>query len=574
MIWTVAPPLSAQECQDGVVRDLVIEREKPFVAEAAPDARLGWLFRTMNAFHVRTRERTIRWELLFAESECYDPSRITESERTLRELPYILDAGVDAEPHPDGGYRVLVRTQDSWAASAGAAFSFDEGVTLTGIRASAKNVLGTGTRGSLFRSSFRERKRTGLLVRQPNFLGTRVDATLSGGKTQPDRFWLFSFLRPYSGEVGAMAFRQTYSRRDDYFSYSAGPTQPYTQAYARVDAERWTAQLQRRFGDPSGARVVAGVGFSRTSLVVPGDGFSAVFDNNFDDPTDGVPGIAELLARQSSSVDVDRVFVSLGLRRIRFEEHRAIDALSAPQDVPMGVELMLTAGPAVGSRGPVDALPWFGLRGSAAWGARNVYGHVDVDVEGQRGSDGLRDVLYETRALGYWKQTDRAGTTVRASIAGGHAHRHPFQLTLGGMEGVRGYVADAFPGGRRVLASLEQRTSVFGWDPGLAEFGFVFFADAGRMWAGDVPLGQDSGWRASMGGGVRLGLPKGGQDVLRIDVNVPVTPASEQSATFRIYAEIFGLLDRRGWPSQMQRSRWFGLDTRLTRRPLDPLAGS
>lgn len=553
----------------------MIERDKPFVSEAAPDARFGWLFRTMNTFHVRTRERTVRWELLFAESDCYDPARITESERTLRELPYILDAGVDAEPHPDGGYRVLVRTRDSWAASAGAAFSFDNGVTLTGIKASAKNILGTGTRGSLFRTSFRERKRTGVLVRQPNFLGTRVDATLSGGQTQPDRFWLFSFLRPYAGELGRTAFVQTYSRRDDYFSYSAGPERPYTQAYTRVDAKRVTAQLQRRFGRPGGVRLVTGVGFTRSSLEVRGEsGFLAVFDDNFDDPTEGEPGVAELLGGQATPFDVDRFFVSLGLRKLRFDERRGVDALSALQDVPMGAELLLTAAPVVNDRAGVDPGPWWGLRGTAAWGGRALYGHVDADLEGLHGRTGSSDVLYETRLHGYWTQSERASLALRASWAGGHANRHPFQLTLGGMEGVRGYVADAFPGARRILMTLEQRTSAFGVDGGLAELGLVFFADAGRIWAGDVPLGESSGWRMSAGAGLRLGLPKGSQDVLRIDWNVPVTAASGRGAAFRIYAEIFGLLDRRAWPSQMQRSRWSGPDTDLTRRPRDPLAGS
>ena len=50
--------------------------------------------------------------------------------------------------------------------------------------------------------------------------------------------------------------------------------------------------------------------------------------------------------------------------------------------------------------------------------------------------------------------------------------------------------------------------------------------------------------------------------------------ARDQGVIFRLYTELFGLLDRRSWPTQTERSHWYGLDPDLTERPVNPLAGN
>jgi hypothetical protein len=63
--------------------------------------------------------------------------------------------------------------------------------------------------------------------------------------------------------------------------------------------------------------------------------------------------------------------------------------------------------------------------------------------------------------------------------------------------------------------------------------------------------------------------------VLRIDVGAPLTgDRATRGTVFRIYAEFLGILDRRSWPSQTERSRWYGIDPDLTTRPVNPLAGN
>ncbi len=151
----------------------------------------------------------------------------------------------------------------------------------------------------------------------------------------------------------------------------------------------------------------------------------------------------------------------------------------------------------------------------------------------------------------------------------------PFQLTLGGREAVRGYNEDAFPGAKRLVATLEQRIPFPGLNISFVDLGLAGFVDAGKVWAGDVPYGATSKWEAGVGVGIRIAVPAGGQSVLRMDLGLPVTgQREEKGVAFRFYTEVFGLLDRRSRPTQTERSRWYGVDPDLTSRPVNPLAGN
>jgi outer membrane protein assembly factor BamA len=144
-----------------------------------------------------------------------------------------------------------------------------------------------------------------------------------------------------------------------------------------------------------------------------------------------------------------------------------------------------------------------------------------------RGEGGAnwKDVFTEADLLLYWQPGgDRFHTLLfRASAANGWSVETPFQLTLGGRTGVRGYREEDHPGAHRVVFTLEDRVYLPSPSPGLFDLGLAFFVDAGNMQAGEVPFGADSGWMASAGLGLRLGLPPGTTNVFRIDLAVPLS---------------------------------------------------
>lgn len=109
----------------------------------------------------------------------------------------------------------------------------------------------------------------------------------------------------------------------------------------------------------------------------------------------------------------------------------------------------------------------------------------------------------------------------------------PFQLALGGANGVRSHVDYELPAARTLVMRVEEQ-----WNPGLfepnADVGLTFFADVGRGWAGAVPFGTDSGWRHGAGAGLRLGFPAGTGTVLRVEVAWPTSDGAG-GTVFRAY---------------------------------------
>lgn len=86
----VNPVAGQDRCPSGVITEVVYDAGKPFrPKEASEDASLGWFFRTMKHVHIRTRVRTVGWELLFGEGDCFEPLFFAESERSLRSQRYI-----------------------------------------------------------------------------------------------------------------------------------------------------------------------------------------------------------------------------------------------------------------------------------------------------------------------------------------------------------------------------------------------------------------------------------------------------------------------------------------------------
>ena len=581
-----AAPLWAQSCPEGVISEIIYEGADPFGEDAtSEDSRLGWIFRGLNKVHIETLPKVIEWELLFDEGDCLsNPLVLEESERALRSLPYIVEARIESERLEDGSHRVRVRTTDAWALSVGVSFTVDEGFALTGLSVNMKNLLGTGTQVGWFRNIYRERRRVGLLGRQPNLFGTRIDGTIHGGTTRSGDYIAESLFRPYAGELGKNAFRQTYGSRDDYFLYSVDPAAGFTQAYLRFEAQEWEASYQRRFGDPQGFRFIAGLGVSHEEIRFPlgtGD-VRIVSDNQFDESTEAPGGVVDAVSIQANDHTATRLNLTVGVRHVSFLNLVGLDAVRASQDVQAGGGVRFTVAP--GSRSGGEVIDDVLLRGEGDLGlaAGDLYVRFDADAQARcvlsapvGRQEGWRDVLYELNANAYWEHGDRGQLFLRAQLAGASRVDLPFQLTLGGREAVRGYNDDAYPGRQRLLWTVEERWDMPGLSTSFADVGLVAFADAGRIWAGDVPFGETAGWRSGVGAGLRIGLPAGAPSVLRIDVGTPLTGDRESRGTvFRVYGELLGLLDRRGWPSQMERSRWFGVDPDLTTRPVNPLAGN
>ena len=96
--------------------------------------------------------------------------------------------------------------------------------------------------------------------------------------------------------------------------------------------------------------------------------------------------------------------------------------------------------------------------------------------------------------------------------------------------------------------------------------GATLFIDAGRMWPGDAPFGDDSGWRATAGVGLRGSFPAGSRSTFRVDIAAPME--GFEPSKFRIIfsaSELIGITGSSTPDVQLLRSRREGVSGELFR---------
>jgi hypothetical protein len=230
------------------------------------------------------------------------------------------------------------------------------------------------------------------------------------------------------------------------------------------------------------------------------------------------------------------------MRRLRFTTARGLDRVSGVQDVALGSELLLTLGrnlyawnAAGGSYGRLEAFA-SGARGPLlANGSARVEGrHVDSAGEG---ASPWRDLGLSGRVLAYLQPGTSAAQTFVTGVRFNLRRNvdQPYQVALGGEEGVRSYREDEIPTGSTLVAFAEHRVNLAWLRPAM-DLGLTAFGDVGRGWAGDIPFGTDTGWRAAVGAGLRLGFPAGTGSVTRVEIAWPVGGSDPgRGPVFRTY---------------------------------------
>ncbi len=569
---------AGQECPAGRISHVFIDNHSIFdLAQMDPAVRFRWAYQAANSVHVETRTEFIEDELLFRVGDCLSPLLLEESERILRSYPFI--AGTDIFPvlQPDGTQHVVVDTRDEWTTKVGVSLRVEDGIQLDGLNLTEENFAGRGITAGFFFKDKDEQRDLGGRIESPRLFSTRLGGAVSAGTTRVGSFFTEEVFYPFVGEVGRVAARQSFSARESLFAYRVSGNPLIEKVFLPIEERRFESGLALRIGHP-GNLTLLGVGLSWETLRFPG--FSGDVQVSSDGRVEGAtpadPSVLTQLTGQVSEGTTARLNFLIGQRNIRFIQRRGLDGLTGVEDVRVGSEVNLALGRSVAALGRDDTheaddlftrVDIFMGAAPGRWvSATSVrFEGRQVFSGGLRG-DGWRDLVAELDSYLYFRPSSVPAHTffARMSGAGGWSLESPFQLTLGGSTGVRGYHEDSFPGAQRIVISIEDRIR-FSWPaPDLFDLGATLFVDAGRIWDGTVPFGVNSGVKASVGAGLRVGFPAGTRSVARIDVALPLTNSlSLGGLVVRIsVSEVLGLLpgfsDR-----QLERSRRIGLSRTL-----------
>ncbi|MGD8279408.1 MAG: hypothetical protein PVH00_15325, partial [Gemmatimonadota bacterium] len=486
-----AVPLAAQaprsdSCPAGRISYVFLDNNSIFdTSDPTLDDRFRWAYRAANALHVKTRKWVIRQELLFRTGDCYDPFLLAESERLLRAYPFLAQVDVYGVPQADGSHHVIVDTHDDWSTRLDVRVRLDGTFRFEGFKLAELNLFGTGQTLGVF---YRERDVTrdyGLTYWTPQVGKTRVDVLAAVGRTRAGNFRREQVLYPFVGEVGRWSVGEYHSFDEQFFDYVEGRYSPDGTPHVLLPLREklLDVSLLRRLG-ARGRDLVLGVGLNVHELEFPGDVLVAPV-GNFDErvPADSA-SVASVLDQRVPR-EATRLSVLAGVRNVHWIVRRALDGLRGEEDVRLGFDGGVVLGRSIPAYGDNDLSLAGWAYGGAESGRALLIGRARAESLRRLGGGGdWQDLFLEAAAFAYLRPRENGRHTflLRADLASGWRTRTPYQLTLGGERGLRGYDLEQFPGGRRAIFTAEDRF-LLGWPwPSVMDVGGVLFADAGRVW--------------------------------------------------------------------------------------------
>ncbi|MEO5509019.1 MAG: BamA/TamA family outer membrane protein [Longimicrobiales bacterium] len=521
---TALPDAPADSCPRGLIAAVVVNNPSIFTErDSTANRRLSWLSRAANAVHFKTRESVIRREILFAPGDCFDPLRVTESERLLRGFNGLSRVSITDSILPDSAHRLTVETHDEWSTRVDIRLSSRS----VGARITEDNFFGTGQAIGVFYVESDVARDYGVSFFTPQLLGTRWNLQSDVGRSRAGTIVREAISYPWVGEVSHWASIQTFVRVDRFFDYIGAddPELHGPRYFLPLRDQSFDLAVVRRFG-PTGNTTMLGFALGYQRLSYPGE-LQYAPTGNIDERVPADSASAAIVSAQHAVRNNIRAYALVGHRTVRWVRRRGMDSMHGQEDVRLGAEIGLGFGHSISSlerdndvystlsmytgTEVGDALVIAKFRGD---GLRSLSGRIDEDE--------WQDLYAESEVLGYYRPGGTEHHLLFLRLAGISASRTetPFQLTLGGERGLRGYDIERFPGGKRAVFNLEDRM-YFGW-PKAFDLGATLFMDAGRIWSGDVPFGIDSGWRGSAGAGLRLSFPAGSRTIYRVDFAWPL----------------------------------------------------
>ena len=474
---------------------------------------------SMGLHHQTTSEGLVRRFVTLDPGLGCTEFRRSESERILRAQPFLSDATVKTTQVGDS-VRVDVATVDEVPLVAGARL---RGTKIQAFNLGTMNFLGAGMHvegrwedGRTYRDGF-----GGKLAHQ-QVLGRPYSMLIEGQRRPLGEYFTAGVHHPFYTDLQRFAWHAGYARNKD-FARLRRPNR--TQLLQPVDRAMWNAGGVIRFGPP---RKLGLIGLTMLSeRLEPRHEFFLV-DSLTGDTTTTADTVG---VRRYATSDVTSIAGVLGLRALTYSRMKGLDALAAEQDVATGTQIGTLMGLktwAGESFASMDA--YAGGRTRNNFVAARIEAESRIDLDRQE----WNHLIASGRAAWYFRPAERWVSELAVEGAGGWRTVLPFQLELGDRRGgARGYARSGEAGGQRVIARIEQRVDLARYQVTRAAIGAGVFADAGKMWAGDVPFGVGTPIRTSIGAALLAAVPARSQRTIRAELALPLSRAQGARSELR-----------------------------------------
>jgi outer membrane protein assembly factor BamA len=461
------------------------------------------LFRAANHLHRTTRDHVIREQLLFRSGDPYDPARVAESERLLRDRRYIGEARIEATRRPDNQVDLDVVTQDVWTLNVGAGVGRSGGVNSTRFQLQDTNFLGTGKSLTLERSSTVDRTETLARYDDRNVWGSRLSLSALYSSNSDGERREFNLEQPFYSISSRWMAGGSFADDDRVDTlYTLG----HVSAGFRHRAE--FAELRGGY-----AHLLSGRHALRFTGGFTWDRQQFAAEPGFDLPG-GLPAERKLAYP----------WVGLDFVGDHFDKTRDFDKIGRTEDLELGNRLHLRLGYSSSLFNALDAAVFdaSGRVGRKLTEDQTLL--LDANFGGRWEQGGPRNMRLGAAVRYYWR--DFGEQLFYATLEGDLArHLDPEnQLLLGGDSGLRGYPLRYQDGDRRLLLTLEQRIFTKWYPFKLVHVGGAVFFDLGQTWSADESLeAHNLGTLRDIGLGLRLAPSRSGLGaILHLDVAFPL----------------------------------------------------
>jgi hypothetical protein len=503
-----AADTAPSRCARQRISSVVINREQRTVIDRSLPPILRAPFRVLLVGRP-TRPPAIEPFVLLEEGEPCDEFARAESERMLRAQPYLADATVRAVDDSAGGVRLEVETVDELHPVFGLGFG-DGG--LSSLKLGSTNLGGNGIyvagdwqQGVALRDGF------GFRAEEYTVLNSQIRGTLNLDRNTVGDDYYAILTRPFYTTYQHTAWELDVRSAETFVGFYRPDT---TRLSLGVDRRQANAAAVVRVGPRQVGFLAGGLLSYERVDPAPGGVVISKEDGVRSDTAD-----KSVVGRYLES-DRTRLGLVLGLRALSFMKAYAFDALEGPQDVGRGVQAVTTVGRGVGA-----GREGFFFNGTVYTGVGTPRSFVGLQtiMEVNRAEGDWENTVISGRVAWYARPSRRQTQILSLEYSGAWKDAVPYQPNLyDDRFGIRGFTGSGAPGARRLVLRAERRLIL----PGMREYlglGTGVFADAGKMWAGNVPYGKDTNLRGSLGVAILAAVPRSSRLLGRLDFAVPVT---------------------------------------------------
>lgn len=494
------PDGTTLEQDSAVIGEITLDKSNVF--DLSNPEENNWLYRLANRWHIVTKDKVIRKQLLFQSGDNYSTRLVDESERILRRNRYLFDAAIKPVRYQDGTVDLSVTTRDVWTLSPDLSVSRSGGENRTKFGLEESNLLGRGQALRLSRIENVDRTSDSLQISDQHLGRSWVSAILKIADNSDGKSNFLSAVRPFYAldtrwSAGASVLDDEhrsalyllgeeaaeYQHERDYVSAFGGWSKGLLDDWAR----RWTVGIvhdENRFSEVPNPTLPAAIPEDRKLVYA---------------------------------------FIGLEVVEDQFEKASNRDQMGKTEDFQIGSRLSASLGWSDQSLGADRDALIYSASASRGFGSLEsttllLSAHADGRVE----SGHAKNALLTADARYYRKQSRKRLFFATLSATLGHALDLDNPVQLGGDSGLRGYPLRYQNGDSKMLVTVEQRYFTDWYPFRLVRIGGAVFADAGRVWGRNPLANEPYDWLTDIGFGLRFAPTRSTGKLVHLDVAFPL----------------------------------------------------